>query len=86
MMPEASCNIYHFIQVVDLMKLPKDTIPVHCSMTEVCSNKVKNENAYNYLYQIRYFQIVKYSDMVGVTKVNRSYEKKNQQRIDDYYC
>ena len=23
--------------------------------------------------------------MVVVTKVNRSYEKKNQQRIDDYY-
>ena len=78
MVSEARCNIYHFIKVVDLMKLPKDTVLVHYSMAEVCSNEVKNEYTQNYLYQIRYFQKAKYSDMVVVTKVNRSYEKKNQ--------
>ena len=67
------------------MKLPKDTVLVHYSMADVCSNEVKHEYTQNHLHQIRYFQKVKYSNMVVVTKVNRSDENKNQQRIDDYY-
>ena len=43
MVSETRGNIYHFVKVVDLMKLPKDAVLVHYSMAEVCGNEIKNE-------------------------------------------